>query len=171
MKRRLFLIVAAVLALVFAGLALAETPTGVNVSNKNVVAPLRLTSKGDVIAVPYPLLCTPTTGSCVGATATSTDYTLPTTGSRIFRITGGGGLASYAFIKCGVGTQTASTTAATGHNGPPVMDGQSLPPREFPSTYTKCAVVGGVATGGAAAAGGEVCFEQCNLPTGFAFGS
>ena len=159
-----------VVCLVLAAIGVAAVQESVSVTTRAPVS-TRATALGDQVVIGYPLLCTPTTGSCVAATATSADYTLPTTGSRIFRITGGGGLASYAFIKCGVGTQTATSTAATGHNVPPVMDGKSLPPREMPATYTMCAVIGAANTGGAAAAGGEVCFEQCNVPTGFAFGS
>jgi hypothetical protein len=163
-------IVLAFCFLLIAAFMIAAVQESVSVSTKAPVA-TRATALGDQVVVGYPLLCAPTTGACVAVTATSADYTLPTTGSRIFRITGGGGLASYAFIKCGVGTQTATSTAATGHNVPPVMDGQSLPPREITATHTMCAVIGAAATGGAAAAGGEVCFEQCNIPTGFAFGS
>jgi len=169
MKRinKLWILIA---CLVLAAVAISAVQEAASVSTREPVA-VRASALGDQVVMGYPLKITPTTGSCVAATATSADYTLPTTGSRVFRISGGGGLASYAFVKCGVGTQTATSTAATGHNIPPIMDGQALPPRELPSTFTMCAVIGAAATGGAAAAGGEVCFEQLNLATGFAFGS
>jgi hypothetical protein len=119
--------------------------------------------EGAEVVTPYPPAYVPTASFCVAATATSAQYTMTTTGGDIFQICGGGGLASYAFINCAA-DPTATTTAGTGFNIPPVMDGQCIPAREI--TSAKCAVLGGAAVGGSAAAGGAVCFMQLTSPGG-----
>jgi hypothetical protein len=119
--------------------------------------------EGAQVVTPYPPAYVPTASFCVAATATATQYTMTATGGDIFQICGGGGLASYAFILCAA-DPTATTTAGTGFNIPPVMDGQCIPAREI--TSAKCSVVGGAAVGGAAAAGGAVCFMQLTSPGG-----
>jgi hypothetical protein len=129
---------------------------------------IRSTALGDLLTIGYPLLLSVNASNCVAATAISTQFTLPTTPSKVFRICGGGGLSSYAFISCGT-NPTATTTAASGFVLPPLADGQCLPAMEIQAA--KCAVIGGSSVGGASAAGGAVCFLQLVNPTGLPVGS
>jgi hypothetical protein len=168
-KRTVLWVLVACLALAAVALAGVQQDA-ISVTTREQV-PTRATALGDPISIPYPMKITPTTGSVVHVDSSSTSYTLPTTGSRAFRITCGAGLSSYAMIKCGAGAQTATCTAATGYNLPAVSDGQTLPMRELPSTTTICAVIGCSADAGTATAGGSCSFEQVSNPTGMAFGS
>jgi hypothetical protein len=170
MKKRTVLW-ALVACLVLAAVALAGVQQdAISITTKEPV-PTRATALGDQFVIPYPMQIASSASACVAVTGSTAQYTLPTTGSRTFRICGSGGLASYAFVNCYGTNPTATTAATTGYNIPPLADGQCYPMFEIPTTTTKCAVIGGASVGGAAAAGGSVCYTQFNNATGMAFGS